>query len=76
MRTIQGHPGGGRIDPQFQSNSRIPYNWTEFIYHVGAFRDLQSISLSGLIARALHNRERQTRFFTAVNTLDNVTLAP
>ena len=46
-------------------------NFFEFIYPVGCFFNMHSITASGLIARGKYSgRGRQTVFFTAVNSMN------
>ena len=48
----------------------IPNNFFEYIYHIGCAINLHSITNSGLMAGGQNSsRERQTVFFTAVNTM-------
>ena len=58
---IQGHSGGNKVDPSLVDNVEIPYNWSEYINHVGSSLDLFSVNQSGLIAgetnRFIHSRE-------------------
>ena len=70
LRTIPGHPGTERIDPQLWSSIRILHNLTPLIYHVGSFRDLQSNSRGWLIGGGRKKCGRQTYFFTVVYPLD------
>ena len=68
MRAIQGHSGGNIVDLSLLDDVEIPYNWTEYIYHVNSSLDLHSIIQSGLTAGRKNTKEgRQTVFFTAVN---------
>ena len=41
MRAIQGPPGGNKVkvDPSLPGKVKIPYNWSEYIYHVGSSLD-------------------------------------
>ena len=51
MRAIQDHSGGNKVDLILQDNVKIPYNFIEYVYHVGSSHDLHSIIQSGLIAK-------------------------
>ena len=71
LRALQGHSGRNPIDPSSQDNVPIPYNFFEYIYHVGCANNLHSITHAGLIPGGQHlGKERQTVFFTAVNPMD------
>ena len=50
LRAIQGHSGGNHVDSLQLDNVKIPYMWSEYIYHVGSSLCVQSIGHSGLIA--------------------------
>ena len=70
LRALQGHSGRNPIDPTLQDNVLIPYNFFEYIYHIGCAIILHSITNSGLIAGGQNSsRERQTVFFKAVNPM-------
>ena len=59
------------MDPSLLDNVLIPNNFFEFAYHVGSYFNMHSIIASGLIAGGKnHGRDRQTVFFTAVNSMD------
>ena len=49
LRDLQGHSGRSLIDPSLQDNVLIPYDFFEYIYHVGCATNLHSITNSGLI---------------------------
>ena len=67
----QSHSGRSPIDPALQDNVLIPDNFFEYIYHIGCAISLHSITNSGLIAGGQNSsRDRQTIFFTAVNSMD------
>ena len=71
LRALQGHSGRNPIDPSLQDNVLIPNSFFEYIYHVGCAISLHSITNSGLIPGGQNSsRERQTVFFTAVNSMD------
>ena len=71
LRALQGHSGRNPIDPALQDNVSIPNNFFEYIYHIECAINLHSIKNSGLIAGGQHSsRERQTVFFTDVNSMD------
>ena len=71
LQALQGHSGRNPIDPTLQDNVLIPDNFFEYIDHIGCAISLHSITNSGLIAEGQHSsRERQTVFFTAVNTMN------
>ena len=70
LRALQGHSGRNTIDPAHQDNVLIPNNFFEYIYHIGCAISLHSIKNSGLIAGGQNSsRERQTVFFTAMNSM-------
>ena len=67
MRAIQGHSGGNTVDPSLLDNVKIPYMWSEYLYHVGS-----SLIHSGSIAGGEDTKEgRQTAFFTAVDRMSD-----
>ena len=71
LRALQGHSGRNPIGPSLQDNVLIPDNFFEYIYHIGGATSLHSITNSGLIPGGQNSgSERQTVFFTAVNTMD------
>ena len=72
FRAIQGHSGSNLVDPALQDNALMPEDFTEYIYHVGNVSEILSIIRSGMIpgGRGL-KRDRQSVFFTAVNTMDD-----
>ena len=72
MRAIQRHSGGTKVDPTLLDNVLIPYNWSEYLYHVGCSHDAHSILQSGLIAGRNDSKRRQTVFFTALNPMTDV----
>ena len=68
MRSIQGHSGKNKVDPSLQDSVAIPYNWNDYMCHIGAPRDCNSVCKSGLIAIGKDTKEgRQTVFITAVD---------
>ena len=70
MRALQGHSRRARVDRKLQRNVRMPYGWSDYIYHVGSSWDCRSIASAGLLLGGEHmgNRGRQTCFFTAVES--------
>ena len=77
LRALQGHSGPNSIDPTLQDNELIPNNFFEYIYHIGCAVSLHSITNSGLIAGGQNSsRERQTKFFTAVNPMNKNHMEP
>ena len=71
LRAFQGHWGRNPIDPSLQDSVLIPNNFFEYISHIGCAVSLHSITNSGLIAGGQNSsRERQTVFFTAVNSMN------
>ena len=71
LRALQGHSGRNPIDPTLQDNVLIPNNFFEYIYHIGCAVSLHSITNSGIIAGGQNSsRDRQTVFFTAVNSMN------
>ena len=71
LRALQGHSGRNPIDPSLQDNVLIPDNFFEYFCHIGCTISLHSITNSGFIAGGQNSsRERQTVFFTAVNSMD------
>ena len=50
MRAIQGRSAVNKLDLSLQDNVEIPYNWIDYIYHVGSSHDCNSLIQSGLIA--------------------------
>ena len=70
LRARQGHSGRNLIDLTLQDNVLIPNNFFEYIYHIGCAVNVHSITNSGLKAgRQNSSKDRQTVFFTAVNTM-------
>ena len=70
LRALQGHSGRNPIDPSLKDNVLIPDNFFEYIYHIGCAISLHSITNSGILpGRQNLGKERQTVFFTAVNSL-------
>ena len=71
LRAFQGRSGRNAIDPSLLDNVLIPNDFFEYIYHIGCAISLHSITNSGFIAGGQNlSRERQTVFFTAVNSMD------
>ena len=71
LRALQGHSRRNPIDPALQDNVLIPNNFFEYIYHIGCTVSLHSITNSGLTAEGQnYSKERQTVFFTAVNSMN------
>ena len=71
LGALQVHSGRSPIDPALQDNVLILDNFFEYIYHIGRAINLHSITNSGLIAGGQHSSsDRQTIFFTAVNSMD------
>ena len=71
LRALQGHSGRNPIGPSLQDNVLIPNKFFEYIYHIGCATSLHSITNSGLILEGQNSgKERQTVFFTAVNSMD------
>ena len=50
FRAIQGHSGGNLVDPTLQDNVLLPYDFADYIYHIGNAHDMHSIIQGGLIA--------------------------
>ena len=48
-RAIQGHSGESALDSSLQDNILIPKGFTEYLYHVGNARELNSTIRNGLI---------------------------
>ena len=74
------HKGSNKKRFQYCPNSdglddiEIPYNWSEYIHHVGSSLDPHSIIQSGLIAGRKNTKKgRQAVFFTAVNPMADTT---
>ena len=71
LRALQGHSGRNPIDPSLHDNVSIPDNFFGYIYPIGFAINLHSITYSGSKPGGQNlGRERQTVFFTAVNTMD------
>ena len=72
MKSVQGHSGGQHIDPQLRSIVRIPYGWTDYIYHVGDTFDHRSTYPKEVPSQVQSEFEegRQTCFLTAVGPMD------
>ena len=51
FRALQGHSGRNLIDPTLQDNFLIPYDFFEYISHIGCAINLHSITNSVLIPR-------------------------
>ena len=61
------------MDPTLQDNALIPYEFAEYINHIGNVTGMHSITNSGLIPSERRLRkERQWMFFTAVNPMDEL----
>ena len=61
---------GTKVDLSLLDHVLIPYNWSEYLYHVGCSLFLHSIIHSGLIAEGKGIKEgRQAVFFTALDPL-------
>ena len=70
FQAIQGHSGGNIVDPLLQDSALLPDDLTEYIYHIGNAHEMHSIIKSGLIPGGRSLRmDRQSVFFTAVNTM-------
>ena len=70
MRVIECHSGANTVDPLLLDNGKIPYMWSQYLYHVGSSLWMHSIIHSGLIAGGKDTKEgRQAVFFTAVNPM-------
>ena len=70
-RALQGHSGRNSIDPTLQDKVLIPSNFFEYIYHIGCAISLHSITNSGVMAGGQNSsREKQTVFFTVVNSMN------
>ena len=70
LRAIQGHSGGNQVDPLLLDSVKIPYMWSEYLYHVGSSLCMHSIIHAGLIAGGKDAEEgRQTVFFKSVNPI-------
>ena len=66
MRAVQGHSGGNKVEPSQHGNVKNPYNWIEYVCHVGSSHDCNSVIRSGPIAGGRDSKEgRQTVMFTA-----------
>ena len=60
-RAIQGHIGGNMSAPELMGHVAIPYNWKEFVFHLGCSLNIKSIFETGPIARGRASNEgRQT----------------
>ena len=65
------------MDPKYQSNTKNPYFWTTYIYHLGSSWDLNSLCGAGLIIGGRNAKTgRQTYFFTAVDPMDPTMITP
>ena len=72
IRAIQGHSGGIILPPRLMKYVMIPYEWKQFLYHVGRARDQYSVAEAGLVARRKERKEgRQTIFFTPLNPFNS-----
>ena len=50
MRATQGHCGGNRVVLSLFVSEKVPFTWSEHIYHVGSALGRHSITHSGLVA--------------------------
>ena len=50
MRAVQGYFGRNRVDPSLFDSEKVPFTWSEHIYHVGSALGRHSITHSGLVA--------------------------
>ena len=68
FRVIQGHTGGITIAPELMGHVIIPYDWKEFVFHMGCSFSIKSILENRLIAGGKQSEDgRQTIFFTHLN---------
>ena len=59
------------ISLSLQDNVEIPYNWIDYIYHVGSSHDCNSTITKGLLGEGEDSKEGwQTVFFTAVDPMN------
>ena len=71
MRAVRGHSGWSKADPSLQDNVEIPYNWIDYIYHVGSSHDCKYLIRSGLTAGGKDSKKGgQTVLFTAVDPVN------
>ena len=72
LRALQGHSGRNAMDPSLQDNVSILAGQflRVHIYHIGCAINLHSITNSGWPGGQYLSRERQTVFFTAVNSME------
>ena len=71
LLALEGHSGRNPNHPSLQDNVLIPKDFFEYIYHIGCAINLHSIIHSGLVRGGQNSsRERQTVFFTAVNSMN------
>ena len=66
MRAIQGDSGGNKVAPSLQDKVKNPFNWTDYICHVGSSHDCKSVVGSGLIAGE-KIKSTANRFFSGPN---------
>ena len=73
LRANQGHSRDNAVDPALQDNVLLPNGFTEYIYHVGNAKELNSIIRNGLIPGGNSlKRGRQAVFFTTVNPMEDL----
>ena len=61
------------ISPGLMGHVENPYNWNEFIFHVGCSHDLSSIMDKGLIAGGREKRKEENMFFfTPLNPSEEI----
>ena len=71
FRAIQGHSGGALVDPLLQDSVLLPYDFTEYIYHIGNAFEMHSMIKRGLIPGGTSlRRDRESVFYAAVNPMD------
>ena len=70
LRALQGHSGRNLIYPSLQDDVLIPYDFFEYIYHIGCAINLHSIMNSRLIPGGQNLSKRQTVFFTSVDPMN------
>ena len=70
LRALQGHSGRNLIDPTLQDNVLVPYNFFQYIYHVGCAINVHSIINSGLTLGGQNLSNRQPVFFLPVDPMD------
>ena len=73
LRALQDHSGRNVIDFSLKDNVLIPYDFFEYIHHIGCAINLHSIMNAGLIPGRQNLRKSLTVIFTPVDPMSKNT---